>query len=728
MSKKAFEFALAISGKVNASLRSAMKIAQEQVRGLEQAQQRLNRQYARGQMTSGQLADRHRRLAAEIDRVTKAQKKCAEASALANKIRGMRDRAGNIALKAGTITGAAILFPVKEAMDFEDAMAEVRKVVDFDTPKQFKEMGEDIQELSTKIPMTAEEIAELVAAGGQSGIAREELVRFAEDAGKMGVAFDISAQQAGETMAKFRTAFKMSQDDVIELADKINYLGNTTAASASNITDVVRRIGPLGEVGGLASGSIAAIGASMIGAGVESEVASTGIKGLILSLTAGESATERQASALQKLGFDAKQMAVDMQNDANGAILKLFRSLQNIDASERAAVLKNLFGKESIGAITPLLSNLEGLEQNLEKVGDKTQYAGSMQAEFDARAATLSNALQLAKNSASNLMIAIGNELTPAVKVAAEIFKSTAKFLKTFSEEHETLAKVVVIGGAAIGVLTTLVAGAAWAFLSIAYPIQQARTMLLAFNLANNANILTTGIAIARSKAYVAAQLIHSAVTKGIAIATNLWTAAQWALNVAMSANPIGLLIVGIAALVAAGVWMYKNWDEITAFMSNMWEGAKAAVTNFIDTVRNLFSPVFDWLQEKWASIKALFSSPIQASVSTGAASSVQVAGNATGGIYSKGAFLTTFAEESGESAIPHTPTRRNIDLLAKTNAIMGNPLGSGGGMNINFNPSITINGNADRGDVEQALAAERRRFEDMLDSYMAKQRRVAYE
>lgn len=173
---------------------------------------------------------------------------------------------------------------------------------------------------------------------------------------------------------------------------------------------------------------------------------------------------------------------------------------------------------------------------------------------------------------------------------------------------------------------------------------------------------------------------------------------------------------------------MYKNWNEITAFMSNMWEGAKAAVSSFVDTVRNLFSPVFDWLQEKWASIKNLFSSPIQASVSTGAASSVQVAGNATGGIYGKGAFLTTFAEESGESAIPHTPTRRNVDLLAKTNAIMGNPLGGGGGMNINFNPSITINGNADRDDVEHALAAERRRFEDMLSSYMAKQRRVAYE
>lgn len=726
MSKKVFEFALAIGGKVNASLKNAMKIAQDRVRGLEQAQQRLNQQYARGQMTAGQLADRHRRLASEIDRVTKAQSKYAKASALANKMQGMRDKAGNIALKAGAITGAAIAFPVKAAMDFEDAMAEVRKVVDFDTPEQFKEMGNDIQELSTKIPMTANEIAELVAAGGQSGIAREELTRFAEDAGKMGVAFDISAQEAGETMAKFRTAFKMSQDDVVELADKINYLGNTTAASAPKITDVVRRIGPLGKVGGLASGSIAAIGASMIGAGVESEVASTGIKGLILSLTAGESATERQASALQKLGFDAKQMAVDMQQDANGAILKLFRSLKNIDASERTAVARNLFGKESLQAITPLFDNLEELEKNLGKVGDKTQYADSMQKEFDARAATLSNDLILLKNAARNLMVTIGNELTPTVKVGASILKGAAMFLKDFAKEHETLTKIVVIGGAAIGVLTTLVAGAAWAFLSIAYPIQQARTMLLAFNLANNANIVTTGIAIARSKAYVTAQAIQSIATKGVAIATNLWTAAQWALNAAMTANPIGLVIVGIAALVAAGIWMYQNWSEITAFMSNMWEGAKAAVASFVDTIRNLFSPIFDWLQEKWSSIKELFSSPIQASVSAGAASDVQIDSNAAGGIYGKGAFLTTFAEESGESAIPHAPTRRNIDLLAKTNAIMGNPLG-GGGVTASFAPTINISGNADVQEVQSVLEDQMRKFEEMLRRVQNKERRLSY-
>ena len=109
-------------------------------------------------------------------------------------------------------------------------MADVKKVVDFDTPEQFRQMSKDVLDLSTKIPMTAEGLAQIVAAGGQSGIAKDELIGFAESAAKMGVAFDITADQAGDMMAKWRTAFKMGQTDVIALADKINF-SNTHRSS-----------------------------------------------------------------------------------------------------------------------------------------------------------------------------------------------------------------------------------------------------------------------------------------------------------------------------------------------------------------------------------------------------------------------------------------------------------------------------------------------------------------
>lgn len=123
------------------------------------------------------------------------------------------------------MTGGAFAAPfvqaTRQAIDFESQMADVRKVVDFPTPEAFKEMSNDILNMSRRLPMAANGIAAIIASGGQSGIAREELAGFAEDAVKMGIAFDQTAEEAGDQMAKWRTAFKLTQPEVVALADKI---------------------------------------------------------------------------------------------------------------------------------------------------------------------------------------------------------------------------------------------------------------------------------------------------------------------------------------------------------------------------------------------------------------------------------------------------------------------------------------------------------------------------
>ncbi|EKP2048344.1 phage tail tape measure protein, partial [Salmonella enterica] len=180
------------------------------------------------------------------------------------------------AAAAGTAVLGALALPVNAAIGFESKMADIRKVVDgLDDKKAFAQMSDDILMLSTQLPMAAEGIAEIVAAGGQAGIARGDLMQFASDAVKMGVAFDTTAEESGQMMAQWRTAFKLTQEDVVVLADKINYLGNTGPANAKKISDIVTRIGPLGGVAGVASGEIAAMGATIAGMGVESEIAST---------------------------------------------------------------------------------------------------------------------------------------------------------------------------------------------------------------------------------------------------------------------------------------------------------------------------------------------------------------------------------------------------------------------------------------------------------------------
>ncbi len=598
--------------------------------------------------------------------------------------------------------------PMQAAIQFESSMADVKKVVDFKTPEQFKEMSDDILELSKHIPMTADALAQIVAAGGQSGIERGDLTSFAESAAKMGVAFDITAAQAGDMMAKWRTAFKMNQEQVVTLADKVNYLGNTTAASAPLISDVVTRIGPLGEVGGVASGEIAALGASMVGSGIQSEVAATGIKNMILTLTAGESATKSQAEALQGLGLESEAIARSMQSDAKGTILQVLSSIQALSKEKQAAALSDLFGKESLSAIAPLLSNLDGLKENFEKVADAEKYAGSMDGEFAARSATTANSIQLMSNRAKAAQIAIGNGLLPVITPATEVIGSLATKVGELATEYPQLIKWLIVG-----------AGAFAAFYGVINLVKIAAMELNA--------VRYTYLAITKST--IAQTIIASAVSKAHAAMTGLMTGAQWALNAAMTANPIGLVIAGIAALIAIGYVLYKNWDTISEFAATMWEGGKQAIANFGDTIMSKISLVCDSVTQKWQALKDFLSHPIDTlvrynqSLSGGGG---EVASNAEGGIYGKGAFLTTFAEESPEAAIPLDGSPRAVSLWQRAGDALG--VGGRGNISVNYSPQVTIQGNADQKTVERALSISRRELERMLAEISTNQRRLSYE
>ncbi|EFE98316.1 phage tail tape measure protein [Serratia odorifera] len=361
------------------------------------------------------------------------------------------------AAAAGTAIASAFIIPINQAIAFESVMADVKKVVDFDSPQQFKQMSEDVLSLSTRLPMAAEGIGQIVAAGGQAGIAKNELLSFADSAVKMGVAFDQTADEAGQMMATWRTAFKLSQPAVVNLADKINYLGNTGPASAAKISEVVTRIGPLGEVAGVASGEIAAMGATIAGMGVESEIASTGIKNFMLSLTAGGAATASQKKALRALKISPKQLAADMQKDAKGAMLKVLDSLAKVPKAKQAAVMTALFGKESLAAIAPLLTNLELLRKNFEKVADAQVYGGSMQKEYAARAATTANNIQLFKNKMAAVSITIGDMFLPAINKGMDKLAPFIEQFRNFVKQNpETIKSIFKFGAALLGTATAV--------------------------------------------------------------------------------------------------------------------------------------------------------------------------------------------------------------------------------------------------------------------------------
>lgn len=751
---RVFEMAIEIAGKVNSSFSSTFMSAtgrlqkmNQQISSLRAEIRELEKAQKAGSISAEEYAASYAKLTDQLQKAERAQKNLAGAINLEQRVDAFRSRM-RASLLGGIETALTVGAPVKMAMDFESAMADVRKVVDFETPKQFAEMSRDILTLSTRIPMAASGLAQIVAAGGQAGIAREELISFADAAAKMGVAFDITAEEAGQMMAEWRAAFRMNQQQVVALADQINYLGNTTAASAPKISEVVRRIGPLGEVGGAAAGQIAALGATMVSAGITPEVAATGIKNLILGLTAGEGATKSQAEAFKALGLNAKTMAKLMQKDAEGAILKVLRALQKLPEYKRAAVLSDLFGKESIGAIAPLLTNLGALEQNFKKVGDASQYTGSMQKEFEARAATAGNSLILLKNRAAALGISIGNILLPYVTILSNKVAEGIGWIQKFADEHPGLARAIALGTASVLGFSVALTGLGYVGSIIVTPFVKLYTWAKRVELGQK---LATGA----TKAWTAAQwlwnmamragqgllsvgrlALYHAKTLAISAATKAWTAAQWLFNAALNANPIGLVIAGIGLLIGAGYLLIKNWDKVKAWFVTLWNDPREALRQFVEGIRNRFAGVFDWLEGKFAWLKEKLAwigdkwDKVKSFLGLGGEKNAIVAStsfprHATGGIFTR-PHVALFAEQGPEAVIPLNGSPGALSIWTKAGEVLG--VRPTAGASITYAPVYNIYGGRDvEGQVRRAAKDAEDDFAARFRSYLRQERRLSY-
>lgn len=419
----------------------------------------------------------------------KSQQKLATKMSIAEDYQEMKERfskAGDYAKKAVKRTaafGAAAAVPLKFAIDEESVNAEIAKVADFKDDKQKKEITDSLKKMiTTEIPMSYKEIGELAAAGAQGGIETVDLSKFSELAAKMGVAFDMEAGEAGQKMANWKAAFGMDMNELQAIGDKVNYLGNNSAASAASISNVISRVGALGEVSGVGSGEVAGLGAAMIAMGTQDDVAATGIKKVLTTLASGGNKASKAI-----LGIGGADLSKAMKADGAGTIIDVFEKIKALKPEEQTGALRDIFGQQNIGAIAPLLNNLDLVKEYLGMVGDKSKYAGSMQKEFEAQANTTANQLKILKNQAIDAGMVVGGIMLPYFKKGVEKLQEMATKIKDFADKNPEAAKSILkivgaLAGIAVAVPTILALNNAFMGLKKAYGIVSDLTKLLAAN------------------------------------------------------------------------------------------------------------------------------------------------------------------------------------------------------------------------------------------------------
>ena len=339
--------------------------------------------------------------------------------------------AENIAKGAVAAAGgiaAAVVDTTKESVSFESEMLDVTKYVSGLTDdsgkvirSNYEEMSKDILDLSTDIPYTAEELTRLAAAAGQSGKSMDDLISdgFLRDVAEMGTAMDISADQAGDWAAKWEVAFDINHDQVMELADQINYLGAHYATTAAEIAQTVNDTGSLGQIAGMDVASTAALSTALLAMGVDSGKVATSIRRMYTNLSMGSKATDAQAAAFEELGFTAEQFAKDMQTDAPAAIKSLFTAIGSQPKDKQVGYLKTLLGQWAIESGAKLTGNLDLFIKTLDDVGDASKYNGSMYKEFLLKCETSESVLTMLSNAWRAVRIEVGNNFLPILKDVA---------------------------------------------------------------------------------------------------------------------------------------------------------------------------------------------------------------------------------------------------------------------------------------------------------------------
>lgn len=432
------ELAIRIAGKVDPSLQAAISQAQKQVNTLSATLGTIGRV---GLVVMGVgLAATVKGIA---DCTTEAEKFESQMAPVIRYVDGLADSMGNVS----------------------DAMAENGK-----TFKQNRdELARYIQDLSTEIPRDTEQLTQISAALGQSGIGVDEQINTSilRDTAKSATAMDLDDQTAGNYMAKWQVAFtkkdadgnttQFSHDDVMELMDQINYLAAHNATTAPEVAQSVNQAASFGQIAGIDPAATAAIATAMQATGVATDRVGTSITRIYTNLSKGENATKKQKEMLEELGFTAEGVAKSLTTPGQGVstLRSIFGAINEMPDERKVAALSTLFGQWAIEGGAKIVNNLPLLDKTLAEVQDKEAYTGSMEREFIINASTSESIGMMTSNAKRALMQDVGEKFLPVKKqfslLAIDVMNGIRHNLPQLQTLASTLADVATKGVTVLG-------------------------------------------------------------------------------------------------------------------------------------------------------------------------------------------------------------------------------------------------------------------------------------
>jgi TP901 family phage tail tape measure protein len=340
----------------------------------------------------------------------------------------------------------------KAAMDFESAFAGVRKTVDA-TEKELAQLNKGIREMSKRMPASAKEIAGVAEAAGQLGIQTENILSFAETMINLGVATNLSAEQAATALARFANITQMSQKDFERLGSTIVALGNNLATTEAEIVEMAMRLAGAGAQVGLTEAQIMSFAAALSSVGIAAEAGGSAFSKVMIDMaTAVATGSEELKLFAQVAGMSVKDFKKAFKEDAAMAIIAFIEGLGRMSKEG-----KNVFGiLEDLG-----LSEIRVRDALLRAAGAGDLFRQSLELgtkawsdnialtkEAEQRYATTESQLQIFKNRLDDIAITLGGPLLTAANNALDrispFVDKVAELAQRFAELDPNVQSAII--------------------------------------------------------------------------------------------------------------------------------------------------------------------------------------------------------------------------------------------------------------------------------------------
>lgn len=454
--------------------------------------------------------------------------------------------------------------------------------------------------------------------------------------------------------------------------------------------------------------------------GMEPDAAAAAVENFIRKAGAGSKATREQQLAFSELGLSAEDMAARLQKNGPEALTELFERIRLMPAERQGAILEGIAGGPELAAsILPLAGMLDKLKSNLRQSAEAArQLAPGQQAAAEgARAA--GEAFALFANQSRELAVSVGTAVLPPLMLLANMFTPILSSVTSLINEHQTLTAGLLGIVSGLALLHTAGAGVNRFFSSLKKGWHVLGTTLGFLVRGMKTVAAASGVARIAALRSAAAWGLHRAVLLAGAAASRTAAAGAWLLNAAFTANPIGIVVMGIAALVGGLVWLYRTCEPVRAAF---------------DAVFGFIGEKFGWVAEKIRTVQGWFGSP---------AADIAAAINEEAGSRENAAVSSTSAPVA-PPPMPVPPQPWNPDeVMSPEAAGMAFPSGPGGmdasgmaalagagGGPMSFQLNVSLNGMTDADFGRRVMDGLKRRqgeLEKLIAGIVDEQRRLAY-